>query len=52
MNELCKLRDGAFFHIFHLTNVKKNGENFGAEVTMIEKYALLKVESYNFSIVN
>ncbi len=32
--------------------LKKLGEIFGAEVTMIEKYALLKVESYNFSIIN
>ena len=53
MNGLCKLRDGAFFHIFHLANVKNAWlEIFGAEVTNIEKYARLKVESFNFSIVN
>ena len=53
MNELCKLRDGAYFSIFHLANVKNAWiEIFGHEVTMIGKYVQLKVESFNFTIVN
>ena len=53
MYELSKIRDGGYFSIFQLTNVKNALiEIFGSSVTMLSYYSTLYVESLNFSIVN
>ena len=52
MYELSKVRDGGYFSIFQLANVKNAWiEIFGFSVTMLSCYSQLKVES-NFTIVN
>ena len=53
MYELSKIREGSYFPIYQLSNIKNVWiELFGAEVTMIEKYPQLIVETFNYSIVN
>ena len=53
MYELSKIREGSYFPIYQLSNIKNVWiELFGAEVTMIEKYPHLIVKTFNYSIVN
>ena len=53
MYELSKIRDGGYFSIFQLANVKNAWiEIFGGSVTIMSSYYKLNVESFGFPIIN
>ena len=53
MYELSKIRDGGYFSIFQLANIKNALiEIFGGSVTMMSSYYKISVQSFGFSIEN